>query len=171
MDPMQPNADIVRLLDFDADPQCEVRLAGRCYTIRQQRRAVMEKILQAIYPEREDEAADDKAPSTWREVALHGIERWGKHFEVFALMLGAEDADLAETTKHLEEHLSWPRARKIFEAWYEINDVFGFLQRDGNALVPERLLEELARERELTTLRDEILATKADDAAESSPSA
>jgi hypothetical protein len=135
--------EIERLLDFDAEPKTEVRLGGRTYFIGQQRRALMERILALVYPAgAEDEAMVTRA--TVGEIAQKGIERWAEHTEAFAYMLGVDpdEGGLGDTLAHLEKHLSWPAARRIFEAWYRQNDVLDFLQRDGNALIPAAELEQ-----------------------------
>lgn len=135
-----------RILNLDEDTVVAVTLGNRNFSIRQQRRAVLERVLLAMHPEQPalPEGAEDEENLSERELATRGIETWERHLDAFALMLGVEasDANFAETIQHLEEHLTWPKARKVFEKWWELNEMASFFVRVGNALIPETMLDQ-----------------------------
>lgn len=131
-------SDQDRLLSLTDDPQIEVCVKGRTFYITEQSQATLERVLRAVYPE----GTEEEAPTglTMAQLAMRSSERFGEHMDAFALILGADpnSPDYAETVQYLRTNLSWRKARGIYEKWLELNDVDSFLQRDGNALIPQR---------------------------------
>jgi hypothetical protein len=131
-----------RILDLDADAMIEVTLGGRSFTITQQRAAVLEQVLLAVY--NDSQQADLKDDATMRELSQLSLARWQESIPTFALILGVEpgDANHRDTVAHLETHLTFPKAQQLFEAWYELNQVESFFYQAGNPLIPLARLRE-----------------------------
>lgn len=129
-----------RILDLDDDGALEVRLGGQIFWLRQQRRAVLEKVVKSIYPE-ESPALPEQA--TNQQFLEHASQTWEDTIPTFALMLGVEEADTnyAATVDHLHLHLTFPKAKKVFEAWWALNRVEDFFLHAGNPLIPEARLK------------------------------
>lgn len=150
-----------RILNLDADNEIQVTLGGRSLVIRQQRRALIDKILllandmgqyveMALKSEDEKrEAAEKKgeesdATTYIQEVIQHSGETWERSLPTFALIFGVEpaDAEYDDLLKHLTEHLSFAKAERVYTAWHELNEVRRFFDLRGNPLISSRVYEE-----------------------------
>jgi hypothetical protein len=138
-----------RVLDLDAGKTIPVKVGGRDFTLSQQRRAVLEKVVRAMQSEddRESDLPKDEDPDKGQKILSLSFQRWANSMPIFALMLGFEESD-KETPgiiDHLQEHLSFPAAIELYTAWYRLNRVDAFFYRIGNPLVLDSLVEEVLR--------------------------
>src|SRR5690242_15219338 len=105
-----------RTRNFDEDQIVTVTFGGREFTIRPQRRALIEKIMDLAYPkdEPEDQGLKDM------------FKHWDRQFPVFALIFGYEDLKAEETKevlKHLEQHMPLKAGPICFEDWWNLNEI------------------------------------------------
>lgn len=138
------STEATRILDLDDDGSIEVRLGGQTFWIRQQRRALVQKVIQAIHQNESAPLPEDIEGGKYLDFACQSL---ADTYPAFALILGVEDTDsnYGETLAHLETHLNFPKAQKIFERWWDINKIEDFLFVGGNPLV---LTTEIAARRE-----------------------
>jgi hypothetical protein len=135
-----------RIIDLDAVKTIGVKIGGKDFQITQQRRAVLEKVVQKIFAqgERERPASADTEDKEFLRVAF---QEWEDSLPVIALILGYEETS-AETPgiiEHLREHLSFPGATQLFQEWWRLNQVDRFFGRAGNPLIPEQVMAEVAQ--------------------------
>lgn len=137
--------EIDRLLNLDCDDTVEVTLGGKQFTIKQQRKALIERVVRLVYLETGTD--EDKELTNEQTVQLL-FDNWEKSLPAFALILGVEPEDTAykETMAHLEEHLTFAKAQILFNRWYELNEVERFFAFLGNPLIPMRTYQRLLQE-------------------------
>jgi len=130
-----------RILNLDLDDTIQVTLGGREYILRQQRRAIIERVVRAVKLVEDQMFAEDDSGKerTGEENLALVFGNWDQAFPAFALMLGVEpsDANYQDTLNHLTEHLTFPKAHAIFNAWYDLNQVRRFFIYLGNPLIPQ----------------------------------
>lgn len=127
-----------RLVNLDEVEEVEVQVGGKLFVIRPQRRALLERIMDAAYKE-ESEGSSIK----------DFFKNWDRQFPVFALIFGYEDLKSEETKavlKHLEEHLTPRGAIAAFEIWWKTNGIDDFFIRGGMPLYPVSLVPRLQEE-------------------------
>ena len=131
-----------RVLDLDSDDSIQITLAGREFTLRQQRRAIIERVVRAVQAVEEQTFAKTEAERqrTPDEELGTVFSNWDQALPTYALMLGHEpgDVDYADVLNYLEWHLTFPKAQVIFNAWYDLNQVRRFFIYLGNPLIPQR---------------------------------
>lgn len=128
-----------RLLNLDDEIVIDVPLGGRTFQIREQRRSILAKVLRAIQPDPDRKLDDDASAQAFVDFSAETFER---SLPAFALMLGIEpgDTDYKETVAHLEEHLKFSKAKRLFNKWWSVNGGADFLSQGGNPLIPEETL-------------------------------
>jgi hypothetical protein len=127
-----------RLIDFDDDAVVTVVIGKKEFTIRPQRRALIEKIMDAAYKDQEEGSS-----------IKDFFKNWDRQFPLFALIFGYEDLKAEETKealKHLEQHLSPRAACRVFEEWWNANGIQDFFLRGGMPLYPVSLVPRLEQE-------------------------
>lgn len=128
-----------RVINLDEEGVVRFTLGGRPFEVRQQRRSVLEKVLRAIYARETDAVAkieDDADSSQFLESCF---ANWRDRTPMFALILGCEedDPERAAVLAHLEEHLTFPRAKWVFSHWWRLNEMVDFFALGGNPMVPQ----------------------------------
>lgn len=132
-----------RVIDLDDVGSVSIKLGGEEYQIRQQRQAIIEKVLRFAH---EDPKMDDGEVNeeNFAEVLFRN---WDAALPTLALCLGCEgEAAVTGCVKHLKEHLTIPGALRIWELWWEINRIQDFFNRGGRALLPPYILDLVATE-------------------------
>lgn len=126
-----------RVIDLDAEGVIAVTLGGRQFEVRQQRRAVLERVLRAIYAREQDAKLPEDADTS--QFLESCFANWRDRAPTFALILGYEEGnpDLPGVLAHLEEHLTFPRAKRVFDAWWELNQLVDFFALGGNPMIPD----------------------------------
>jgi hypothetical protein len=121
-------------LNLDEVREIPVTLGGRTFTLTQQRRSLLLRIVKFVQSNGESEGKKPKEGSDDGEIMETNFEN---SLPIIALMFGFEGKD--ETTKEtiafLREHLSPQRSLKVFKAWWELNEVDDFFIRRGNMLM------------------------------------
>lgn len=120
-----------RVLDFDTNAEVQVKLGGREFVIKEQRFAVIARIL------RISQVGDKDWPDDTKQEQIMEAN-WEECLPAFAMILGAED-DTSEAhaalIAHLHQHLRIRPAIQIYNTWWEVNEVDDFLVRNGMMLV------------------------------------
>lgn len=131
-----------RVLRLDSEAAIEVPLAGKTYWIRKQRRSVLEKVLIVLHPDGPERELPKE--SSTREWIQFDFQRWQNAIPTLALLLGVEETDpeYSKTLEHLDQHLTFGDAQKVFEAWWELNEVERFFAFAGNPLIPAKRFSE-----------------------------
>lgn len=126
-----------RVINLDDEGVVEFTLGGRPFAIRQQRRAVLEKVLRHLYAREQSGAV--AADATIDQFVDSCFGSWRDCVPTLALMLGIEEDDPNRTklVDHLDEHLSWSRAKWVFQQWWGLNGLVDFFALGGNPMVPE----------------------------------
>src|SRR6185437_1013207 len=127
-----------RLIDFDDEAVVTVVIGKREFTIRPQRRALIEKIMDAAYKDQEEGSS-----------IKDFFKNWDRQFPLFALIFGYEDLKAEETKevlKHLEQHMGPRVAVECFRLWWETNGIQDFFLRGGMPLYPVSLVPRLEQE-------------------------
>lgn len=161
-----------RILNLDADETVSVTLGGQQFIIKQQRRAVIDRVIditetidQRIEGMRKaatldktegetDEAYQvrlDAHDEAWvRDKMRITRENWETSIPAFCLIFGVEPGDEAygATLAHLQEHLTFSKANRIYDAWFELNRVTDFFNWVGTPLVARNLYEQYLQKRE-----------------------
>src|SRR6185437_7939765 len=112
-----------RLIDFDDEAVVTVVIGKREFTIRPQRRALIEKIMDSAYK-------DQVEGSSIKDF----FKNWDRQFPLFALIFGYEDLKAVEredVLKHLEQHVSPRAACRVFEEWWAAKGIQDFFRRGG----------------------------------------
>ena len=130
-----------RLLDLDEVGSRTVKLGGVQYTIRQQRQAVLERVLKFAHTDVQAPEGDDRA------FAEMLFQNWDASLPFFALILGCEEpAAQEECVAHLKANLTIPAALTIYETWWEINRIEDFFGRGGRPMLPPYIMRLLTDE-------------------------
>lgn len=133
-----------RIIDLDQVITIPVMLGAREFTVTQQRRALIERVL----CESNRDLQTTQAPESEDGRTL--IETMFANFDdslpVIALIFGCETLgkERDELIAFLKEHLNPDGAIRIFETWWEINRIEDFFLRGGKAVMPPyivRILE------------------------------
>lgn len=129
-----------RVINLDEEGVVRFTLGGRPFEVRQQRRSILEKVLRAIYARETDPV--DKLPEQAEDNMqfLEGcFANWRDRTATFALILGFEEdsPERAAILEHLEEHLTFPRAKWVFQEWWRLNELVDFFGLGGNPMVPQ----------------------------------
>lgn len=162
-------SDFKRILNLDADSEIQVTLGGKPFVIRQQRRALIEKILHAVNDagdqvmaalraqaekldalEEAGKTEEYDATTQVRETIQQSGEAWERSLPVFALIFGFEpgDAEYGAVLAHLTEHLSFSKGEQIYNAWHDLNEVRRFFERRGNPLIANQDFQDHLAERQ-----------------------
>ncbi len=127
-----------RVLQLDALEEIECPIGGRTFTLKPQRRAVLQRVLAEAF---KDHETDEKTGL---------VEGMFKNFErqlpVFPVMFGYENPksdDYKEALTHLQEWLSPSAAATIFKEWWALNGVEDFFLRAGMPLYPPNMVQGL----------------------------
>lgn len=132
-----------RVIDLDDVGSVSIKLGGEEYQIRQQRQAIIEKVLRFAH---EDPKLDD-GEVTEENFAEVLFRNWDAALPTLALCLGCEgEPAVAGCVEHLKEHLTIPAALRIWDLWWEINRIQDFFNRGGRALLPPYILDLVATE-------------------------
>lgn len=143
------------VLDFDDVKPVHVRLAGRTFSLIPQSAKAVQSVLEyasvdeqrTIATEDEDKEGQGKDP---RRFVRDVFSTWDDTVAATALMLGVgpETKDYQADLTFLKEHLSPRIVIKIYERWWEVNEVDAFFARGGRVLMPVSYLERLQEFRE-----------------------
>jgi len=134
-----------RILDLDAVKSIPVRIGGRDFQLTQQRRAVLEKVVQQIFRYDDQKEKPDLEKSESGEFLKFAFDAWEQSIPVIALVLGYEEGNpqTPEVIQHLQENLSFPGATQLFQEWWKLNQLDRFFGRAGNPLIPEKIFSEV----------------------------
>ncbi len=147
-----------RTIDLDADGQVTFVLGGRELVVRQQRRALLEKVLNAMYAQAAATATpefEEKAERTAAEVAGDNqryaqacCQAWNNRLPIYCLIFGVDEGhpDRKGLEEHLQEHLGFPQARRIFTEWWTLNRISDFFALEGNPMITDDLIAAAIRE-------------------------
>lgn len=133
-------------------------LGGRAFTLSQQRAAIVERILSLSS---EDTARnilkENDEPESPTAVVTRMFANWDNVIQAALLMFGYEDENAERNTarEHLLQYLNPGHAIRLFERWWEVNEIDAFFERGGRVLMPIQTVEELRRIRQMA-YRDEM---------------
>lgn len=144
---MEPTPDA---LNLDETREIPVSFGGRTFALTQQRRAILMRIVNFIHTNGESEGKKPKEGAS-------DVEVMETHFEnslpLVALMFGYEkkDDETKAVIEFLREHLTHPKALKIFKAWWELNEIDDFFIRRGNMLMDPDIAQWMKTQRRAVT--------------------
>lgn len=174
-----------RLLNLDQDDTVEVTLGGRSFTLRQQRRALIEQIVTGV--QQTERQRDDALPPkpddddvtgnlAWQEKRTQAFfENWESALPLYALIFSVEpkDPEHASVLEHLKEHLTFPKAQLIYDRWHQLNQIDRFFDLKGSPMVPETTYQnylEIRKEAIMQFVKDEMQGEVTPAPGESKPS-
>ena len=130
-----------RVLNLDEVVTVDVVLGGKPFRIRQDRRAVIERVLRVAHEE-DKQPAEGEAEKPLSERLF---ENWETSLPAFALILGSEEGDTEHqaVVQHLREHLTVPSALAIYDEWWRLNEIESFFLRGGRPLLPPYIVRAL----------------------------
>lgn len=132
-----------RVMNLDDSPEIDVVLGGRHFILQQQRFGLIQKIL--AISDRIEEAVTQEPDESDTDYQIRVYrERWEDTVPAFAYIFGFEKPDTEEgqaILTHLHAYLSIPKAIKIWERWYSINQIDDFFVRGGRILMKPWMVE------------------------------
>lgn len=142
------------VLDFDDVRPVIVKIAGRTFSLSPQSASTVQKVLEysSVDAERIIDTGETVEGKDPRQFVRDVFSTWDDTVAATALMLGM-GPDTAEHTKDLaflKEHLSPAMVIKIYERWWEVNEVDAFFARSGRVLMPVDYLRRLEQFRAAT---------------------
>jgi hypothetical protein len=143
-----------RVLALDQVEEVEVRLPGRIYTLRQDRRAMIERVLGTVAAVEENGRPEPvaegdgevKVSETDKQYVSRIFGIFEKCIHIFPLIFGFEDEsadDFKLCLTHLTENLTADKAAQIYEAWWDLNRIGDFFVREGNVLLPPEVVNRI----------------------------
>jgi hypothetical protein len=142
-------------LNLDLVESVPVTLGGKNYVITQQSRPQIERILRIVNSEVAEApvaaAAEGEKEATLTDILFRNFDA---ALPAFAMILGYEDLSSPageEMLVHLKQHLRPAGAIKVFNRWYEVNDIRSFFLRGGRLLLLPEIVKAIeAKEDQLT---------------------
>lgn len=131
------------------DRQIEVDIDGRAFVLKQMPRLPLQKIIDLLYVQPPEEKGKKKE-RTYTESIFADCDH---SFPIVARMLGFDPdkgqeakADFNEVVQYLNEHLPPMAAARLYEQWYELNELDDFFARFGKTLLDPKLAVRLKEE-------------------------
>lgn len=151
----------------------EVILNGRAFFLRQQCARLVQQVLEASGVDTDREIANDDTPTAIRSM----FSNWNAQIKAVAQMFGYEDGvegcdkdTYAEVIVHLQAHLTPAQAIKIFNAWWEVNEITDFFARGGKVLMPAAEAEAIEKiRRQVVQEHFQKILAEAAEAPEAAP--
>lgn len=124
--------DVQRILDFDKIEFRPVRFHQKDLKIRQDRRAVIERVLRQCHLVTQKEEDGDRA------LADVLFENYDDSIPTLLLILGFDNdsPDWQEMFAAMRDDMPPTRAREIFETWWDLNQINDFFMRGGKPILP-----------------------------------
>lgn len=143
---------MTRALNLDAN-EVAVTVGGRGFVLKQQAKAPLMRVLNAIFNSDNEEleaAKEGESEASLSEnVAETFMKEWDKALPIFAMMFGfdpKQEDTWTEALQFLEEHLAPMAGVKVFHAWWGLNEIDSFFMRCGRTLVHPSMEREIEAE-------------------------
>lgn len=136
-------------LDLDQVKTIPVKVGGRSFEITQQSRPQIQRVLAFVNDEVASQLREKKEGE---EVALTELlfDNYDNQLPAIALIFGfdPDKKEGKEVVNHLKEHLRHSGAIRVFDRWWDLNEIDSFFVRGGKPLMSREMVEVARRVKE-----------------------
>ena len=142
-------SEVIEELDLDQVKTIPVKIGGKSFEITQQSRPMIQRVLAYV---NDEVASKIKEEKEGEEVALTELlfDNFDSQLPAIALIFGfdPDKKEGKEVVSHLKEHLRHSGAIRVFDRWWDLNEIDDFFVRGGKPLMNREMVEVVRRVKE-----------------------